>query len=131
VKTLRDAGIVLAGVAGLVLWLGACSLAPTGAKGAKGATFSGTISNSQGGTAIANATVTVTPTGGTALPGVQTSSSGTYTVDAVPAGDGSVAVSSLPSTCQAPTPVTYTGAKNGGSRTLNIVVACDSTIQLP
>ena len=125
-KTLRNAGIVLAGVAGLVLGLGACSLVPTGPKNNSGATFSGTVSSSVGG-GISGATVTVTPTGGSALAGVQTTSSGAYTVDSVPAGDGSVAVSGLPSGCQAPAAVPYTGAKNGGSRTLNIVVPCSST----
>jgi hypothetical protein len=90
---------------------------------------SGTVTSSLGG-GIASATVTVTPTGADALTPVQTSSSGAYTVDSVPAGDGTVTVSNLPSTCTSPTPIQYTGIKNGGSRTYNIVAACSST-ELP
>lgn len=126
-KTLRDARILRAAVVGLVFWLGGC-ITPSGPHNgsASGATFSGTVSSSQGGT-IANVTVTVTPAGAAALAGVQTSASGSYTVDNVPAGDGTVTVSSLPTSCQAPTAIQYTGAKNGGSRTLNIVAPCSST----
>jgi hypothetical protein len=127
VKTLRDAGIVGTAVAGLVLGLAACSLVPTGPKnGSSGATVSGTVSSSLGG-GIASATVTVTPTGASSLAGVQTTSNGAYTVDSVPVGDGTVVVSNVPATCQPTTQAPYTGLKNGGSRTFNIVVACNST----
>jgi hypothetical protein len=112
------------------LTLAACSLVPTGPKNDSGATFSGTVSSSQGG-GIADATVTVTPSGGTALAGVETTSGGAYTVDSIPAGDGTVTVSNLPAACQTPTPVQYTGAKNGGSRTINIGVSCSASTELP
>jgi hypothetical protein len=105
------------------LSLGAC----TTSSGPKdGATFSGTVSSSQGG-AISGATVTVTPSGGAALAGVTTDANGDYTVDAIPAGDGTVAVSNVPSDCSAPTPLQYTGAKNGGARTVNLTVPCSSS----
>jgi hypothetical protein len=85
------------------------------------------VSGSQGGV-IPSATVTVTPTGATALAAVQTTTSGTYTVDNVPVGDGNLTVSNLPSNCAATVAVQYTGLKNGGSRVLNIVVGCSTTL---
>ncbi len=111
------------GVVGFALLLGACST-PTGAHA--GATFSGTVTGSQGG-AISSATVTVTPTAGAALTAVETSASGAFSVDAVPAGDGSITVSNVPSGCSTAT-VQYTGAKNGGKSTHNIVVTCSITL---
>ena len=111
-------------VVGLV-WLSACATSPSGP--ANGATFSGTIQGSQGG-AIANATVTVTPSAGSALPAVQTAADGTYTVDNVPAGDGTLTVSNAPTNCQSSTSLAYTGVKNGGKRTLNITVGCSTTL---
>src|SRR5579863_150652 len=109
-------------IAGLALVLGACG-APSGP--GVGATFTGTVSNSQGGI-ISNATVTVTPTGGTALAGVQTGTDGTFTISGIPKGDGSIAVTNLPGVCEASATVPYTGAQNGGHRTENINVACTS-----
>jgi hypothetical protein len=110
-------------IGGLALLLGACG-APSGP--GVGATFTGTVSNSAGGI-ISNATVTVTPTGGTALTGVQTGTDGTYTISGVPKGDGSITVSSLPGVCEASATLPYTGAQNGGHSTHNINVACTST----
>jgi hypothetical protein len=131
VKTLRNAHIARAVVAGLVLELGAC-ISPTGPhNGSSGGTVSGTVSSSQGG-GIASVTVTVTPTGASSLAAVQTTSTGGYTVDDVPTGDGTVVVSNLPSGCQETAQVAYTGLKNGGSRVLDIVVPCSSSsTQLP
>ena len=110
-------------VGGLILWLSACG-APSGP--GIGATFSGTVSNSQGGV-INNATVTVTPTGGSALPAAQTATDGTYTVSDIPIGDGSVTVSNLPGVCAPLATIQYTGAKNGGHRTINFTIACTAT----
>jgi carboxypeptidase family protein len=107
-----------------MVWLGACTGSPSGLH--NGATFSGTLSSSQGGT-IANATITVTPSGGSALAGVQTDGSGAYTVDGVPAGDGSITVSNVPSNCQAPSALPYSGAKNGGHSVHNLTAPCGST----
>jgi hypothetical protein len=121
VTTFRDARILRAGVAGFVVWLGACSL-PSGPHNAAGATVSGTVSSSVGG-GIVNATVTVTPTASASLPAVQTSTGGAYTVVNVPAGDGNLAVSNLPTNCQSVS-IQYTGIRNGGSRIINIVVPC-------
>jgi hypothetical protein len=125
VKTLRDARIRRAAVVGLVLWLSACTASPSGP--ANGATVTGTIQGSQGG-AVANATVTVTPAAASALPAVQTTTSGTYTLDNVPAGDGSITVSNVPTNCQAPPAISYAGLKNGGHRILNIIVGCGTTL---
>jgi hypothetical protein len=125
VKTLRDARIPCAAVVGLVLWLGACIASPAGLH--NGATVSGTLTGSQGG-AIVNATVTVTPAAGNALTAVQTDANGTYTVDNVPTGDGSIAVSNVPTTCQAPSTTPYSGLKNGGHRVLNITAPCGTTL---
>jgi len=125
VKTLRDARILRAAVVGLVWSLSACIGSPSGPK--SGATVSGTVSGSQGGT-IGNVTITVTPAGASALAAVQTTASGTYTVDNVPAGDGSITVSNVPSSCQAPSVISYTGLKNGGKRVLNITAPCGTTL---
>ncbi|HZS62278.1 MAG TPA: carboxypeptidase-like regulatory domain-containing protein [Gemmatimonadaceae bacterium] len=114
-------------IAGLMLALGACG-APSGP--GVGATFSGTVSNSAGGV-ISGATVTVAPTGEAALAGVQTGSDGTYTVSGIPKGDGSVTVTNVPSNCNPSSTVTYTGAQNGGHRTVNFVIGCNSATTLP
>jgi Carboxypeptidase regulatory-like domain len=115
-----------AAAAGLVMWLGACSI-PSGPHNGSGGTVSGTVSSSQGGD-IGGATVTVTPTGATSLAAVQTTASGAFTVDNVPTGDGNVTVSNLPTNCQATISVEYTGLKNGGTRVLDIVVPCSTTL---
>jgi len=125
VKTLRDTRILRVAVLGPVLWLGACIASPSGLH--NGATVSGTLTGSQGG-AIPNATLTVTPTGASALPAVQTTATGTYTVDNVPTGDGSITVSNVPTSCQPPSVIAYSGLKNGGNRVLNIVAPCAITL---
>jgi sugar lactone lactonase YvrE len=87
--------------------------------------ITGSITNSLGG-GIPGASVTVTPTGGTALAAVVSSSAGAYTVSSVLVGDGAgaVAVSSLPSNCTTPSPTAYSGLTFRGSVTVNITVTC-------
>jgi sugar lactone lactonase YvrE len=83
----------------------------------------GTITSSLGG-GIAGAKVTVTPTGASALAAVTTGSNGAYAVASVPVGKGTVSVASLPSTCTAPSPTSYTGLVGGKSDTVNVTVTC-------
>lgn len=108
-------------IVGLVVLLGGC-ISTSAPK--NGATVTGTVQNTQG-SAISNATVTITPTGASALVGVTTAGDGTYTVDNVPAGDGSVTVSNTPSNCAPTATAQYTGVKNGGHRIMNLVVGCN------
>ncbi|HWZ58701.1 MAG TPA: hypothetical protein VNW46_06945, partial [Gemmatimonadaceae bacterium] len=57
-------------------------------------------------------------------PAVSSSATGAYSVGNVPVGTGTIAVSSLPSTCTAPSPQSYTGVTNGATLTVNITVTC-------
>jgi hypothetical protein len=90
-------------------------------------TVSGTVTNSGTSAGISGATIVVTPTGGTALPSVTTSSSGAYTVHSVPLGGGAVAVSNLPTGCTTPSAGSYSGLTGGGTATVNIAVTCTSS----
>ncbi len=87
-------------------------------------TVSGVVTRASDGSAIPGATVTLTPTGGTALAAVTTSSTGAYTIGNVPAGDGSIAVGTLPAGCTVPAAQSYTGLVAGQTVTRNIVVTC-------
>jgi hypothetical protein len=93
-----------------------CAVATTG-------TVAGRITKSTGGNAT-GVVVTVTPAGASALPTVTTSSTGSYTVAGVPAGNGTLSLSSLPSGCSAPGNLTYTGVTAGGTLTRDIVLTC-------
>jgi|GEM_PF-6605899 hypothetical protein len=86
-------------------------------------TVNGGVTSSLGG-GIKAATVIITPTGGSALPAVQTTPSGTYSVTSVPDGSGSVALSNLPANCTAPSPAAYSGLTGGGTVTVNVTVTC-------
>ncbi len=87
-------------------------------------TVGGTVTSSLGG-GIANANVTVTPSGGSAAPAVTTSGTGVYAATVpIGAGSGSVAVSSLPTNCTAPSPVAYSGLTSGKTVTANVTVTC-------
>ncbi len=86
-------------------------------------TVRGVVTSSLGG-AIAGATVVVTPAGGSAVPAVQTTAGGIYSVPSVPDGSGSVALSSLPPNCTAPGPASYAGVAGGGTVTVNVTVPC-------
>ncbi len=93
-----------------------CAVATTG-------TLTGRITRSTGGDA-AGVSVTVTPTGVSALPAVTTNSTGTYTVTNVPAGGGALALASLPTGCTPPASLTYSGLTAGGSLTRDLVLNC-------
>jgi hypothetical protein len=87
----------------------------------------GTVTSTQGGT-IADAIVTITPTGGHPLPTVTTGPNGSYSDANVPApSSGTVTVSSLATGCTAPAPVAYSGLTVLGAVTANIVVSCQTT----
>ena len=88
-------------------------------------TISGTISSSLGG-GIANASVTVTPNGGSALAPATTGGTGGYSVSNVPVsnGTGTVALGNLPAGCTNPGATNYTGLTQGGTVTVNITVTC-------
>ncbi len=86
-------------------------------------TIVGTVTSSLGG-GIAGAKVTVTPNGASALSPVITGSNGKYAVSSVPAGKGTVTLSSLQSTCTAPNAVAYTGLVATKTDTVNVAVTC-------
>jgi PKD repeat protein/sulfur carrier protein ThiS len=85
---------------------------------------SGAVARASGGAAIEGATVTLTPAGGAALPAVTTSANGAYSISNVPPGNGSIALSALPTGCTNPGPQAYSGVTAGGNVTLNIAVTC-------
>jgi hypothetical protein len=86
----------------------------------------GTITSSLGG-GIAGVTVTVTPTGGSALPAATSGAGGTYTVTNVPVGGGTIALTNVGSNCTAPTPAAYTATANA-SQTVNVQVPCNPAV---
>jgi sugar lactone lactonase YvrE len=85
----------------------------------------GMVTSSLGGP-LAGVKVTVTPTGGQALPAVSIDQDGRFRVSAVPVsdGNGTVTLSLLPSTCTAPAPASYANLTSGGTDTVNVVVTC-------
>ena len=94
-------------------------------------TVAGKVTSSLGG-AISGATVTVTPTGGAALPSVTTDTAGSYSVSGVPpaAGTGSVAVTAVPGNCATPPVASYSGLTAGATVTANVTVSCVSSPSL-
>jgi carboxypeptidase family protein len=83
----------------------------------------GTVTRSDDGLPIQGATVTLTPTGGSALAGVQTNASGVYTRSNVPVGGGDIQLTTLPAGCShSGTP--YSGVTSGNATTINIVATC-------
>jgi sugar lactone lactonase YvrE len=88
----------------------------------------GMVTSSLGGP-LAGVKVTVTPTGGQALPTVSSDEDGRYQVSAVPVGDGhgTVTLSLLPSNCATPTPASYANLTDGGSDTVDVVVTCTAS----
>ena len=95
-----------------------------------GGTISGTIATNPGGVGIANATVTVTPSGASALPAVTTSVTGTYAVSSIPIGSGagSIAVANLPTGCTPPAATPYRGLTASTPLPVNIAVACPTNV---
>ncbi len=116
---MRRALLLAVGVPCIGIWACSSSTAPPPPI----ATVSGTITSNHGG-GIGAATVVVTPTGGSALPAVQTTAGGSYSVLAVPNGSGSVAVSGLPGDCTVPSPVGYAIAN--ATATANVAVTCSA-----
>ncbi|HXB23601.1 MAG TPA: hypothetical protein VNV25_02625 [Gemmatimonadaceae bacterium] len=92
-------------------------------------TVAGVITSSIGNAIIPNVTVVVTPNGGTALASAKTNSNGYYSVPNVPVanGTGTVALSTLPSTCTAPSPTSYSGLTSGRAIAVNVIVTCAAT----
>jgi Concanavalin A-like lectin/glucanases superfamily/Carboxypeptidase regulatory-like domain len=86
-------------------------------------TVSGGVTSSLGG-GIAGALVTITPAMGGALAPVTTASNGQYSVTAVPAGGGSVAVTNVPANCTVPAAAPYAGLVANQSVTVNVTVTC-------
>ncbi len=93
-------------------------------------TVTGTITDQTAAT-IPNVTVTLTPTSGPALAGVLTNASGVYTRSQVPVGGGSIALSTLPAGCTAPTSTPYSGVTAGGTVTVNIQINCPAPFSYP
>ena len=86
-------------------------------------TLTGTVTSSATNAGISGASVTVTPTGAAALPSVTTNSSGQYSVPNVPAGNGTIALSNLPTGCTTPSPSNF-GVGGGQNAVVNINVTC-------
>lgn len=97
--------------------------------GGAGGTVQGAVIRMTTNVPIAGVSVGVTPTGGSALPAVVTDASGQFSVPNVPVGDGTVAVSGLPSGCTAPAPQGYTGLTSGGTKSVTITVNCQAPAQ--
>jgi hypothetical protein len=95
------------------------------------ASIAGTIVNSAGGY-ISGATVTITPTGLSALPSVISQPGGTFLITGVTigAGTGTVSVANLPPTCPVPAPVAYGGLAPGASITTIVTVSCTTSTAL-
>lgn len=93
-----------------------CSV-PTGSIG-------GTITSSLGG-GLSGVQVTITPTGGSALPAAATSAAGVYSVASVPTvpATGAITLANLPANCTNPGATAYSGMTTGGL-TSNFVVTC-------
>ncbi len=109
-------------IGGLCVGIWACNVT-----GPATGTVSGGVASSLGG-GIGAATVVITPTGRLALPAVQTTAGGTYSVTSVPDGSGSVALSGLPANCTAPSPANYSGLTGGGSVTVNVTATCTAPV---
>ena len=121
---LRARSTLLAWLVAMTALAAGCSSSKPAAPTASLGTVAGTVTSSIGGT-ITGATVTVTPTNGSALPRVTTNSLGAYSVASVPvgAGTGTVAVTAVPSTCN-PAAGPYTGLTSGGTVAANVTVTC-------
>jgi hypothetical protein len=87
-------------------------------------TGAGLMSRLQAAADAAGVVVGVVPTGVAALPTVTSGSNGTFTVSSVPAGGGTLVLSTLPSGCTAPADLSYTGVTAGGTLTRNLTLNC-------
>jgi hypothetical protein len=86
-------------------------------------TITGTISSSLGG-GMAGIGVIATPTAGTALPAVNTSAAGAYSIGGVAIGGGALTLTNVPANCTNPGATPYTGVTNGGTITVDITLTC-------
>ncbi|MEZ4455746.1 MAG: PKD domain-containing protein [Gemmatimonadales bacterium] len=92
-------------------------------------TVSGTITIASGGStpSLAAVVVTITPAGGSPLT-TNPNATGAYSRSGVPTGDGTVALSNLPSGCTGTTSANYTGLTAGGTVTVPpIQLTCAAT----
>jgi WD40-like Beta Propeller Repeat/Carboxypeptidase regulatory-like domain len=85
-------------------------------------TVSGIVVSSLGG-GMANVTVAVTPDTAAAH-STTTTSNGLFTVRNVPIGNGTIAVSGLPSNCATPSPTAYANLTFGDTLTDTVAVIC-------
>ncbi len=112
-------------LAALLLVAGAChdddgtGPAPTG-------TVAGTVTSSLGGP-ISGATVSITPSSGTAPSDVTTDGDGKFSISSVPVADGkgTISLADLPDNCTDPGSISYSGLANGQTLTKDIEVDCD------
>ncbi|HZS57634.1 MAG TPA: hypothetical protein VFA43_00085 [Gemmatimonadaceae bacterium] len=89
----------------------------------------GTVSNAYG-FPEQGATVTVTPTGGTALPAATTDANGSYIVRSVPVGHGAVTVLHVGKGCTTPSAVSYQQLKPSDSVRADVAVPCPESTPL-
>jgi hypothetical protein len=106
------------------LLLGVLACAPSPSSGPKAGTLDGTIDSTKGSPIGAGVTVTATDSSTQMTYVGMTAADGTFKISAVPVGSGTIVLSTLPTGCGAPPPVSYTIVNNGGTKTLNFTVVC-------
>ena len=102
--------------------------AGSGGSGTSTGTINGSVDSLGDNAAIPGATVTATDSASGATVVATTSSGGSFSLTNVPAGSGTLVLSTLPSGCTVPAATNYSLTK-GGTLTYNIVVDCP--IELP
>lgn len=87
--------------------------------------LTGTITSSSG-APLANVSVIATPTNGSAAAAVTTNASGVFVVTPIALTGGTLTLSSVPATCETPSPVSYTSS-SGSAMTVDIALTCSSS----